>query len=364
MGFLGVGSILERSKFGSLFFFIFIGFLGVSTSLLNYFISYALSCPPFSYEQPYYTCTIGFSAIIFALVEIQCRDDALSQSRILVFVPVPSKVYPFALLIFTQMIMPNASIIGHLSGIIIGYLYSIGIFDLILPSSSMINSIEWDNHFWIVNFVTMRGYVENLQSNSTSSFSNSINRGRSFLSSFSLPSRTIYSNSASQNNQGVQLGATTASISPSNTTRTLDYSPHINMAGRVRTKTIKRASKTLIEKYYPRLTNDFDTNKRTCDKVAQIPSKRLRNKIAGFVTHLMRRIEKGPVRGISYKLQEEEREKRDNYVPQTSAIKTDEIRIEEDVFEMLKATLDFPSSIPQIKLENKQGKSKGKKPRN
>ena len=54
-------------------------------------------------------------------------------------------------------------------------------------------------------------------------------------------------------------------------------------------------------------------------EVAIIPSKRMRNKIAGFVTHLMKRIQRGPVRGISLKLQEEERERRLDFVPEVNS---------------------------------------------
>jgi small subunit ribosomal protein S17e len=32
------------------------------------------------------------------------------------------------------------------------------------------------------------------------------------------------------------------------------------------------------------LTLDFDTNKRIVDEVAKVPSKRIRNKISGFIT--------------------------------------------------------------------------------
>ena len=49
--------------------------------------------------------------------------------------------------------------------------------------------------------------------------------------------------------------------------------------GRVRTKTVKKSAKVIIERYYPKLTLDFETNKRMCDEIAIISSKRLRNKV-------------------------------------------------------------------------------------
>lgn len=50
----------------------------------------------------------------------------------------------------------------------------------------------------------------------------------------------------------------------------------------VRTKTVKKSSKIIIERYYPKLTLDFETNKRICDEIAIIASKRLRNKVRGI----------------------------------------------------------------------------------
>merc|ERR1711860_347823 len=119
---------------------------------------------------------------------------------------------------------------------------------------------------------------------------------------------------------------------------------------RVRTKTVKKAARVIIEKYYTRLNLDFHTNKRIIEEVALIPSKPLRNKIAGFITHLMKRLQRSTVRGISIKLQEEERERRDNYVPDVSALEQDVIEVDSETKDMLKM-MDF-QSIPGLQLTN------------
>lgn len=75
--------------------------------------------------------------------------------------------------------------------------------------------------------------------------------------------------------------------------------------------------------------------------------------MAGFVTHLMTRIQKGPVRGISLKLQEEERERRMDFVPEVSAIDLEVIEVDGDTREMLKE-LDL-GKLPGLVLQSMQG---------
>lgn len=116
----------------------------------------------------------------------------------------------------------------------------------------------------------------------------------------------------------------------------------------VRTKTVKKSAAVIIEKYYSRLTLDFHSNKRVTDEVAIVPSKRMRNKIAGYITHLMKRIQKGPVRGISLKLQEEERERRMDFVPEVSAIDVETIEVDADTRDMLQF-LDL-QNLPGVQL--------------
>ena len=56
--------------------------------------------------------------------------------------------------------------------------------------------------------------------------------------------------------------------------------------GKVRTETVKRAARELVEKFPDRFTNEYEANKLAVNELLRAPSKKLRNLIAGYVTRL------------------------------------------------------------------------------
>lgn len=58
--------------------------------------------------------------------------------------------------------------------------------------------------------------------------------------------------------------------------------------GKVRPEYIKRVSKELLKRYPQVFTNEFENNKQIIPNYAKIQSKHVRNRIAGYITHLVK----------------------------------------------------------------------------
>jgi len=60
--------------------------------------------------------------------------------------------------------------------------------------------------------------------------------------------------------------------------------------GKVRTTGVKRVAVKILDAYPNLFTSDFEKNKAIVrdNKVATFPSKRLRNRIIGYITHILR----------------------------------------------------------------------------
>ncbi len=70
-------------------------------------------------------CTVGLSGMILGLITIeneQLRASGTERRLLLGLLSVPTQIYPLALLLMWQFLLPGVSFLAHLAGIVVSHL--------------------------------------------------------------------------------------------------------------------------------------------------------------------------------------------------------------------------------------------------
>ncbi len=106
--------------------------------------------------------------------------------------------------------------------------------------------------------------------------------------------------------------------------------------GKVRGKSVKRASRSIIELYFSRVNKDFENNLSVVRDVTITKNKKIRNQIAGYVTRLYNRIQKGIVKGIYIKSHEVEKERKESFIPKVGVMDVEKVMVDPITYSMIK----------------------------
>ncbi|GFP89895.1 uncharacterized protein at3g58460 [Phtheirospermum japonicum] len=142
MALAPMGSELERIM-GSIRLLYIIILLAVSNAILHLVIVLLVAHNPFHSDQYLMDqCSIGFSGILFSMIVIETSLSGVQSRSFFGLFNVPAKWYVWILLGVFQLLMTNVSFLGHLCGILSGYAYTFGLFNVLIPGTSFYSSIE------------------------------------------------------------------------------------------------------------------------------------------------------------------------------------------------------------------------------
>lgn len=121
VSFIWKGSILETELGSKAFFSVLVTFI-VLTGLT--FLAMEYLCGVFVNPAHFERCAVGFSAVVFALKVLNNHYFPGKKPKILnINISLPSGYVVWLELFINQLIAPNSSFIGHLSGILVGLAY-------------------------------------------------------------------------------------------------------------------------------------------------------------------------------------------------------------------------------------------------
>ena len=99
-----------------------------------------------------YFCVLGFSGILFGLLTVDCYGERPERTMSLLgFVDLNARLVPWAALVFTAFIFPSSSLLGHLSGILMGIVTVAVIPRRLFAPQAAVDSI-WDR-LQLQNFI-------------------------------------------------------------------------------------------------------------------------------------------------------------------------------------------------------------------
>ena len=93
---------------------------------------------------------VGYSGVLFSYAVLESYSVDVRDRSVFGFFNVPATVYPWVLLIIMSLIMPNVSFLGHLSGILVGFLAMSGLLSKLIPSKEFQRDLEESETFKIL----------------------------------------------------------------------------------------------------------------------------------------------------------------------------------------------------------------------
>lgn len=131
---------LQEPLFGSLQYAFILAVFTIAVGTLYVAMAWLLSI---AVDAAYlYSSAVGFSGVLFAMaVDEASLSPAATRSLFGVF-SVPTKLYPWVLMLVLQLVLPNVSFLGHLSGVLIGFAHTWGAFSWAIPSLITLRKVE------------------------------------------------------------------------------------------------------------------------------------------------------------------------------------------------------------------------------
>ena len=95
------------------------------------------------YDMGYwFSSAVGFSGVLFAMAVDEASLSPFPTRSVFGLFSVPTRVYPWVLMLVLQFIMPGASLVGHLAGIIVGFVHTWGWLSWAIPTLPTLRRIE------------------------------------------------------------------------------------------------------------------------------------------------------------------------------------------------------------------------------